>query len=122
LTLPLAFLRGFGFCGLALTLGVLQDFRAARIGLPHFGFPHFGLMAMTGVGLVYGGIAVVYAWRWAGLQGPANRLTSRACGVALGSAVPAIIASHALYFHWVNSVEAACGQGLLHLFELAFRR
>ncbi len=95
LTLPLAFLRGLGGCGLALALGILEDFRSTRMGSPHL-----GLMLMTGGGLVFGMIAFIDAWRWAGANGPVHRLTSRACGIALGSAVPAVVATHALYFHW----------------------
>jgi hypothetical protein len=57
---------------------------------------------MAALGLILGAIAFVYAWSWAGRSGPIHRLTSRACGVALGYLVPAAIISHALYFQWVR--------------------
>ena len=41
------------------------------------------------------------------MEGPVHRLTSRACGVAFGYLVPAIISSHALYFHWANPAAVA---------------
>ena len=117
LNLPLAFLRGLCISVAALVMAILDDLRlTASEG------PHLGLMMMAGLGLVFGTIAFTDAWIWAGLIGPVHRLASRACGVALGFAVPAIVASHALYFHWAAAAEAAFGEALLHLLEPLLQR
>jgi hypothetical protein len=113
LALPLGFCRGLSICATALALGTLEDVRLARTG-----WPHLGLMVVTGLGLLLGLIAVGYAWLWAGSAGPVHRLTSRACGVAFGYLIPALVASHGLYFHWVDLVEEVCGQELQRLYSL----
>jgi hypothetical protein len=108
LALPLAFLRGLLVSCVALVLGMLEDLR-----FPPGWQSHLGLTLMAALGLILGMIAFGYAWSWAGRSGPVHRLTSRACGVALGYLVPASIISHALYFHWAGPLQTACVNGLL---------
>ncbi len=110
LPLPLAFLRGLVISSLVLVLGMLEDLR-----LPLWSRTHLCLGLITGITLIMGFIFFAYAWNWAGRDGPVHRLASRACGVALGYLVPAIAASHALYFHWVGAFQSALGNQLLHL-------
>jgi hypothetical protein len=111
LGLPLAFLRGLAICGTALLLGMIEDLR-----FPPGARSNLGLTMMAGVGLVMGTTAFGFAWAWAGRSGPVHRLTSRACGVGLGYLVPALAASHGLYFHWVHAAQMACANGLLRVF------
>jgi hypothetical protein len=91
-----------------MVLGMLEDAR-----FPRGWRIHLGLTLMTILELILGAIAFGYAWSWAGQSGPVHKLTSRACGVALGYLAPAAIISHALYFHWVAALQAACANGLL---------
>jgi hypothetical protein len=104
----MAFLRGLLVCCVALVLGMLEDLR-----FPAGWRSHLGLALVTRVALILGTVAFGYAWNWAGRSGPVHRLTSRACGVALGYLVPATTISHTLYFHWVSALQTACANGLL---------
>ncbi len=102
LPLPLAFLRGLACSSTLLLLGLIQN-ESPRAAVP----PQAWLMFNTAFLFLIGMIAFGYAWTWAGMEGPVHRLTSRACGVALGYLVPAVISSHALYFHWANPAAVA---------------
>ena len=113
LPLAAAFLRGLAVSTLAILLGALRDIRLAGTK-----WPHLALMAMAATSLVCGAVAFYYAWVWAGLNGPVRRLTTRACGTAFGYAVPVLIVSHGLYFHWLDPVGAACVRGMIHLLEI----
>jgi hypothetical protein len=115
LALPLAFLRGLAVCGTALILGMMEDLRFPPGLRSKLVVTNLGLTMMTGVALILGATAFGYAWDWAGRSGPVHRLVSRACGIALGYLVPAIAASHALYFHWVHAAQMACAKGLLRV-------
>jgi hypothetical protein len=117
LSLPLAFLRGLGLSCILLVLGLVEDDlrRASRPA-------HLLLTAMTGSVPLLGVIAFGCARAWAGAKGPVHRLTSRACGMAFGHLVPAVVASHALYFHWADPVAAAVRTGLKTLIAWVLRR
>ena len=117
-TLPWAFLRGFAICSLLLIQGDLLDLRHRRPGYP---VNHFGFQLSTAAALIFAAISFTYAWNWAGRKGPVNRLAARACGSALGFGVPAITASHAIYFHWLDALQSATGAGILSLFQFATR-
>jgi hypothetical protein len=113
LSLAPALLRGLFFSGLAIIFGMLQDLRLGRDGRP------LGLLMTTGMTLIVGAIALNDSWTWAGRDGPVHRLTARAFGMAMGCFVPAIIASHALYFHWAVFAERAWGNGIIRLIRVS---
>ena len=117
LPLPLALLRGFFVCSMTLLLGMLEDIRFTCEGRRPF-----GLIFMTGTLLVLGIIAFGDAWLWAGRPGPVNRLTTRACGMALGTLIPAVVACHALYFHWSTRVQSQLMQGMTALVKYWIRQ
>ncbi len=102
LALPWAILRGLAISATSLVMGMLQDMRTHLSPRNHL-----GLTMMTAVGLILGCITFGYAWSWAGRSGPVHRLTSRACGEAVGFLVPALIMLHALYFHWAGMLQRA---------------
>ncbi len=110
LSLARAIFRGLLLSATTLALGMLEDLRKGPTGRPHL-----GLMLMTATGLILGTIAFNSAWKWAGATGPVHRLASRALGTAVGDLVPAIAASHALYFHWADAAQTAFYQGIFHL-------
>lgn len=116
ISLPIALLLGFRNGCLLLLVGVLEDFRFARMS------PHLGLTIVIVGLLIIGIIAFSRAWNWAGMIGPVKRLSARACGMAIGYLIPAVIASHSLYFHWVEAVEDGLYRQLSRLFEAAFIR
>lgn len=110
ISLEFAFARALLLCAFLMLVGMLEDLRypiGSRI--------HMGVVMMTAFALIFGIIAFIYAFLWAGRTGPVHRLTALACGTALGYMVPAIVASHALYFGWIGPAQTAYAHGLLRL-------
>lgn len=112
LSLPIAFLVGLLLSCAVLVFGILEDER--RVATPS---PHLILKLATGAMFLYGAMALCHAWNWAGSNGPVKLLAPRACGMAFGYLVPAVVSSHALYFEWVNPVATAA---LVELKKLVF--
>ena len=82
---------------LILALGQLEDMR-----FPWRNTQHTGLQLTILMLLIYGLIAFVRAWLWAGRTGPAQRRTSRALGMAFGFLVTALAVCHGIYFRWID--------------------
>lgn len=110
-----------GICSLLLGYAVLIDLRKDRRGSHLVSDPHLFLKLTIVAGLFCAMVDFADAWKWAGRQGPVNRLAPRACGTALGFAMPAIVVLHALYFHWFDPLETAFGKELMNLLERALR-
>jgi hypothetical protein len=110
LSLPLSFLRGFSLSLVCLVYAIVQDLRWGKPG------NHLLVVVAAAMMVGWGLLAWGYAWTWAGRTGPVHRLTSRACGVAFGFLVPALIAGHALFFNWLAPFERFCGSELARLF------
>lgn len=112
ISLAKASLQGFAFCATYLLVGIMEDARRGPLATNHV-----PLMLMTGLALILGTLALADAWTWAGRSEPAYRLTRRAFGNAVGFLLPALIAAHALYFHWIGPVESAFYHSMFHLGE-----
>jgi hypothetical protein len=97
-----ALFRALTVCLLFLALGLLEDMRLTP------GSFALGLLICAGTLLIFGTIAFVQAWIWAGKPGPVQRLTARACGAAIYCMSTAVVTIHAIYFGWVNSIEGPC--------------
>ena len=105
LSLPRAFLQGLGRGFLLIALGFFQDLRFVQRART---WPHLDLLVTAGIALVLGLFSFGRAWIWAGREGPVHRLTSRACGTAMGYFAMGTVACHAMYFEWVDLLTAAC--------------
>jgi hypothetical protein len=99
-----ALLRGLAISSAVLALGALQDLYPVTGGRRQM-----GLLGAGACMLGFGVAAFCHAWIWAGMEGPARRLTPRALGMALGFLVPVIPASNALYFHWTYFAAGPSG-------------